>query len=375
MPRIDDTFKEEANSDYIQFSIKSNHKKYTKDFSAYNLKFVESENKNKNSKKTNSLKKFSNILAFNNTINTKLKTNKSQKDQSSDKIDRIFSIALDNKKSNDSKSHCKKYDRSLETTGTTNKTVERQEKNSKLFLNFDRDDGVEFPPWYISTRGLSRPSSPEKLSEQRYFDLVNNCISDDMISSLANELIESIVERVNNLELIQNRKDSVLLFKKDIYAHYYWSMKKSILDYILKNKEEQIRLGLNMIHKVSITAGRFGYPWHESLVKNKNTIKLRLFAYHPCLHSIYYSFNKKYFEFRMIDLDFIKTQMPLTLDEFSSMIKQQTEKNRNFIIENWLSECADIISNQREEIENYLSQDENVSSLHLYKAILKTIFY
>ena len=117
-------------------------------------------------------------------------------------------------------------------------------KLDKLVLN------VEFPPWFISTHGLTRPSSPTEESEQRYYFILNESIKDTMLAGVSVETINNIESRLNS-EILQNIKSSIIdNFKTEIRNHYIWSMKKCILDYILKQEDEQKRLGIKLKYRV-----------------------------------------------------------------------------------------------------------------------------
>lgn len=128
----------------------------------------------------------------------------------------------------------------------------------KKFLNERQDEStqavldVKFLPWFTSTHGLTRPNSPEEASRQRYFTILNDSIKEPMLSRLTPDAIERIAKSVNRIDLIgKYATTSVRLFRADVERHYLWSIKKAIIDYVLRDEEEQRRLGIGMIKKVS----------------------------------------------------------------------------------------------------------------------------
>ena len=113
-------------------------------------------------------------------------------------------------------------------------------KTDKLVMN------VIFPPWFVSTHGLTRPSSPIEESEKNYYSILNESIEDTMLAGVSDETIENIESRVNS-QLLKSVKFSIIdHFRKEIRSHYLWAMKKCILDYILKEEDEQKRLGIKL---------------------------------------------------------------------------------------------------------------------------------
>ena len=110
---------------------------------------------------------------------------------------------------------------------------------------------VEFLPWFQSTFGLTRPNSPiDDIHRQRYHTVLNESIKETMLSRLTHESIERITTAVNRPDLINRLSNSVRRFKGDVERHYIWAMKKAIMDYVLKDEDEQKRLGIKMISKV-----------------------------------------------------------------------------------------------------------------------------
>jgi hypothetical protein len=155
---------------------------------------------------------------------------------------------------------------SLATTAITTTTITKREDlwlNLKFDEDFDENDetirhdletlkclNVSFQPWFTSTHGLSRANSPDLSSESRYNLILDDCILESMLTNLTCEQIEHIKFRVNKDDLIAMRSKLCEDYLNDVHKHYIWSMKKSIVDYILREEEEQKRLGIKIQHKV-----------------------------------------------------------------------------------------------------------------------------
>ena len=84
---------------------------------------------------------------------------------------------------------------------------------------------------------------------------------------------------------------------------------------------------------------------------------LQLFAIHPSVQKIFYNFQTKYREFRIINLETVKSKMPITVQEFKQNILEQIENNKKYLIENWIRETANIIEEYKESIDNLPPSD------------------
>lgn len=115
---------------------------------------------------------------------------------------------------------------------------------------------VKFPPWTTSTHGLSRPCSPTLETMDRYYHLLNNCVNKIHLADLSKDWILNMQKQISNKSLFQVHKDYMKLFYEDMHENYYWSIKKAIVDYILKDEEERMRLGVDVVPKVSILFGK-----------------------------------------------------------------------------------------------------------------------
>lgn len=259
------------------------------------------------------------------------------------KLEKIFSFVLNDNEKNDSIKNNKK------------KVLLNNNFNSNE-ISFELDTDFKLMPWYTSTQGLTRANSPNKQTFDRYQKLVNDSIAESMLFPLSNQVIERIKMRVNKQKLIEQHDKLVTNFQISIKQHYTWSIKKSILDYVLKDEIEQERLGVKIVNKKIHSAGRFFCPWHESFQKSKLFVKNRLFLYNNALiHKIYFDFNKKYFNFRLIDLDELKKLMPLSINEFYKRVEQKIIENKNILNSEWINDCKNLLLQNKNNIEAMVS--------------------
>lgn len=269
------------------------------------------------------------------------------------KLEKIFSYVLNDKDvKNNSIANIKKKHALLDKNFDFN----------QISLEFDTD--LKLIPWYTSTYGLTRANSPNKQTSNRYQKLVNDSIAESMLFPLSEEVIERIKTKVNKQKLIDQHDKFVNSFETSIKDHYIWSIKKSILDYVLKDEIEQERLGVKIVMKKNHSAGRFFCPWHETYQKSKIFAKNRLFLYNNVLiHKIYFDFNQKYSNFRLIDLNELKKAMPLTIHEFYERVEKKINENKDLLNLEWINDCKNLLLRNKNNIEATVSVNfsDNVS--------------
>ncbi|KAL4226016.1 hypothetical protein ACF0H5_014003 [Mactra antiquata] len=254
------------------------------------------------------------------------------------------------------------------------------DKNHNLNLDFDEVDGddleievndycsnydnetkkvlqVKFPPFYTSTHGLSRPSTPDELDIERYYSLVDKAIEPYMISTVEDVTLQGIyrfVPRDLRLSLPQASKD----FLEEMEDDRRFAIKKAVMDYVLLDEKEQSRLGVPVPPKPSNSAGRLGYPWHERVNKVREFMTEDLYITHPVMYSILYHFHTKYGLFRLIDIPGLREVMPVTMEDFLKHVQKSTKAGVEKMRYEWLPECCAIVDMKREEVEKWMPQDD-----------------
>ena len=72
------------------------------------------------------------------------------------------------------------------------------------------------------------------------------------MNRITNESILNIEQLVDfRIDLTRSHVNRNQECIEEAHQFYDWSMKKSIMDYVLKDKDEQKRLGVKMKHKVT----------------------------------------------------------------------------------------------------------------------------
>jgi hypothetical protein len=83
----------------------------------------------------------------------------------------------------------------------------------------------------------------------RYCQYYREIIPNDCVAPLKQESIERIVKQVKVLVRKLGRKDGSPLINSlmnEVNTDYYMAYKKSVLNYILRDKEEMLRIGISI---------------------------------------------------------------------------------------------------------------------------------
>ncbi|XP_041348477.1 dynein heavy chain 3, axonemal-like isoform X2 [Gigantopelta aegis] len=215
---------------------------------------------------------------------------------------------------------------------------------------------VKFPPYYFSTKGLSRPSSPEELDQPRYYHLVEEAIEQAMVGPITKETMAGVYRFVP-LSLRKEYPEAMKMFLSEMVDDHHLAVRKAILDYILLDPQEQARVGLVIPKKQSSLAGRDGYPWHKTVNRIKVFLRKELFITHPTMSQILYQFDVKFSLFRLIDIQGLRQMMPVTMETFYERVLKSSTFGADILEKEWLNECCAIVDRMRDEIEEMMPKD------------------
>ncbi|XP_068129764.1 dynein axonemal heavy chain 3-like [Hyperolius riggenbachi] len=218
---------------------------------------------------------------------------------------------------------------------------------------------VVFPPSTYSTHGLSRPATPAEEHLERYYRLIEESIDPCMVSPLSAEWLQGIYSYVP-AELCKVWSKSLQDLTKETEDDYTRAIRKSMLDYILLDPVEQQRLGIQVSSKISNSAGRERFPWHESINAARTKLQNDLHIVHPVMSKVLHLFHTKYANVRLLDIDSLLPIVPMKIGEFISHLRNLVEKRSEQLQETWLRDCCDFVTQNRENIESEMPQDERL---------------
>ncbi|XP_064633532.1 dynein axonemal heavy chain 3-like isoform X2 [Lineus longissimus] len=217
---------------------------------------------------------------------------------------------------------------------------------------------VVFPPFFHSTTGLTRPSTPLEEEKERYYNLIENSIEPHMVAPLSKEWVEGASKFVPK-DLLADLPETKKKFVKEMDEDYKHAVRKAQLDYVLLDDKEQERLGITLPIKISNSAGRHNFPWHELVESSRDFMTTDLYITHPVMPTLLYHFETKYGEFRLIDIPNLKLVMPLTMELFLEHVQNSSRLASAILRTDWATECCNIIGEHRDDIEDWMPIGDN----------------
>ncbi|XP_041110137.1 dynein heavy chain 3, axonemal-like isoform X2 [Polyodon spathula] len=216
---------------------------------------------------------------------------------------------------------------------------------------------IYFPPSTFSTHGLSRPASPQQAHLPRYWELIAHSFDPSEVTPLCEQWLAGIRSRIP-AELAAKQGAALQALREEVESVYAQAMKKSILDYILLDPAEQARLGITLTAKPSHSAGRECFPWQERVQHGRSRLMGALYPTHPVMARILHSFHSKYKHFRLLDLQALSRELPLTIDQLTDHMTELVGRRAGLLRESWLRDSAHIVSESRDCIEAWMPQEE-----------------
>ncbi|KAG2469298.1 DYH7 protein, partial [Polypterus senegalus] len=215
---------------------------------------------------------------------------------------------------------------------------------------------ISFPPYTYSTHGLSRPTTPCQEHLPRYHALIAHAFQLSEVLPFEEGQLIAILSKIPT-SLLSQWTTTLQGLTEEVQSVYREALKKAILDYVLLEPAEQARLGVHLPPKVSHSAGRLGFPWHERVKRAYSKLLETLYITHPVMGRLLHLFRSKYQTFRLLDLDEFSGKLPLSLDQVVNLMLSMVSYKAKLLQDTWLQECAQIVEISRDSIEAWMPQD------------------
>ena len=192
----------------------------------------------------------------------------------------------------------------------------------------------------------SDPSTEEELTEQqevfdRYWHYVQS-IPDEVLPTMEPEFWQRVHNRIPKRLIKEDRlAHSRESMKQTVHQQYQLSLKQAIVDYILLEPFEQIRLKIfaqpTLYRPVQ---SRAPVPWHHSIVDAKSHMEKGLFVTNPMmdkLHDLFQEFQNA----RIVDIQtFSKANFPMSLEDFQNILRNQCTTFRQHVLNEYVLEVG-----------------------------------
>nr|XP_006820578.1 PREDICTED: dynein heavy chain 3, axonemal-like [Saccoglossus kowalevskii] len=193
---------------------------------------------------------------------------------------------------------------------------------------------------------------PNERDIERYHYYITKGIHNDMLAPQPRDLMEHVRSRLphkikDNPELEGMRKDLV----SEIDSDFDFSLRKSIVDYILKDANEKKRLHIDWIPRsFPWRTIRAPVPWHQSYAESKGLNETHLFITNPIMLELQNLWHNRFGSLRFVRLeDLMAAELPLLPAEFEELVKRHCREAHATLKTSWIPACAQLFQQQKED--------------------------
>ncbi|XP_069503771.1 dynein axonemal heavy chain 3 [Ambystoma mexicanum] len=210
---------------------------------------------------------------------------------------------------------------------------------------------------------LEKPPSERDL--ERYFYYILRGIQKEMLEPQENEQINRILKNIPNRLLSDPNLEKLFLrLYEEIDNDYNLSLRKSIVDYVLKDKEEKDRLFINSIpQEYPQRIIRAPVPWHNTYREAKEWNEGHLFLGNPMMLLLQQLWFTGFDDLRFVRTkDMLSGNLPLLPEEFEELVKIHCMEAHTILRDTWLPQCALLFLSHKENWVQFLPQSNSDSS-------------
>uniref|UniRef100_A0A8C5QWI6 Dynein axonemal heavy chain 3 n=3 Tax=Leptobrachium TaxID=161697 RepID=A0A8C5QWI6_9ANUR len=210
--------------------------------------------------------------------------------------------------------------------------------------------------------------SPSEQDIERYFYYIKNGIPRKMLAPQESEQMERILANVPSQIRSNPALDKLLTeIKNEIEHYYHTSLRQSIVDYILKDPEERVRLFIaNTPSSYPIRVIRAPVPWHTSCNNAKKWNEEHLFTVNPLMLSLQDLWLTQFADLRFVRTkDLLAGNLPLLPSEFEELVHRHCLEARTTLQNKWIPACATLFKSHKEKWIHLVPQNDNDSLIQV----------
>ncbi|XP_051969464.1 dynein axonemal heavy chain 3 [Xyrauchen texanus] len=191
-------------------------------------------------------------------------------------------------------------------------------------------------------------AEPTERDLERYAYYINEGIFGHMLAPQPPEQIGNFLELVpsrfhGDEEKMQMMQEHLL---EEVQSDYEFSLRKSIVDYILLDSKERERLSISAVPQpFPSRVIHAPVPWTESYHEAHSWLSQNLCTVNPMLLHIHNLWMSSFSSLRFVCLDdLLSADLPLLPAEFEELMHKQCQITRDELLHNWLPCCASLFA-------------------------------
>ncbi|XP_072275027.1 dynein axonemal heavy chain 3 [Pyxicephalus adspersus] len=207
---------------------------------------------------------------------------------------------------------------------------------------------------------------PTKKDLERYFHYIHYEIKKEMLAPQEKEQMDRILTSIPS-QLLKNPTLEKLLqeIKEEIAYDYYTSLRKSIVDYILKDPGEKDSLFIgNIPRNFPFRVIRAPVPWHSSYNDAHKWNEDHLFTVNPMMLELQQLWITQFSHLRFVRTnEMLSSNLPLLPSEFEELVQKHCLEARTTLRNKWIPACASLFITHKDKWINLVPQNEEDSAV------------
>jgi dynein heavy chain len=177
----------------------------------------------------------------------------------------------------------------------------------------------------------------------RYYYYINNGIDTEHVTAMEQEWLDHIHSLLD--PSLKARGPALLAeLSDDIRDDYLLSVKKSIVDFVLKDPQLDKTAGAATwpAFRDQPELGVVPKPWTESFLTAQETLERQLYLCHPAMGALLQLWHGDFAQVRMIKAaDFAKKRGAVDVSVFSKMVSMHIDEARHALQRQWVASAAE----------------------------------
>ncbi|KAG7492071.1 hypothetical protein MATL_G00010690 [Megalops atlanticus] len=197
-----------------------------------------------------------------------------------------------------------------------------------------------------------KEGQPSERDMERYQYYIMKGVQSQMIAAQPPEQVKNIQKRVlRGLQSDSHHMQKLhLQLMEEVRDNYVYSLRKSIVDYILEDPSERQRLFISSVPRsFPRRVIRGPVPWDNSYKEARNWQALHLFTVNPMMLHLQNLWFNSFSSLRFVKLEeLFSASLPLLPTEFEDLLQKQCQVTRDDLLNKWIPECASLFITYKE---------------------------